>query len=136
MLKREQTSRSSNAQALPAERRMGSSSHGSALAWLLLLLAPALGGCCPAVNPSVRPLLPMEVEPSAAEQVTLLEREAAWAFLGAGGEAVGPDAMDVTAVVIPFADYQLLLGVLDGWRAAARAYRAAGLFQEPIAGPR
>lgn len=132
LLTREQTSRSSAARALPAPKHTGWSLPGSALAWLLLLLGPALGGCCPATSPSVRPLLPVEVEPPAEEQAELGKREALWAFLDAAGlEVVDPEAAGVVTVVIPFRDYELLLGVLDGWRAAARAYRKAALFQEP-----
>ena len=137
LTRREQTSRSSNAQALPAPKRTAWFWPGSALALLLPLLALGLGACCPAANPSVRPLLPQGVEPEAREQTALEQAEARWAFLDArGNDLPAADALGVAAVVLPFDDYLLLLGVLDGWRAAARAYRVAGLFQEPIVAPR
>lgn len=100
-----------------------------ALAWLLLALAAVPGCCSAAAEPSVRPLLPEGVEPTAEEQADLERREGGWLYLDAEGQPV-PDDMEPTTVVMPFPDLMALLGVLDGWRAAARAYREAGLFQE------
>lgn len=130
--KREQISRSSNAQALPAAKHTRLSLPGSGLGSPLLLLVLALVGCLPVVEANVRPLLPQGVEPPLHEQAELERRELAWAFLDAAGQAVvDPEAPGVVAVLIPFEDYLLLLGVLDGWRTAARAYKTAGLFRDP-----
>ena len=126
-------SKSSNARALPAEKRIGPCSSGFVLGWLLPLLVLALGACCPGeVEANVRPLLPLGVEPPLEEQADLELREKAWGYLDAAGVALeDPDAPGVVAVMIPFQDYLLLLGVLDGWREAARAYRDAALFRDP-----
>lgn len=111
-----------------ARRRALRSWLAYALAWLLLGLAAA-PGCCSA-EPSVRPLLPQGVEPTAEEQADLERREAGWLYLDVDGQPVADDEEPAT-VTMPFDDLMTLLGVLDGWRAAAEAYRDAGLFQAP-----
>jgi hypothetical protein len=134
------TSKSSSALARPARKRFEGFSRGFVLGWLLLALSLGLTGCCSATPPpDVRPTLPQGVEPleeqgqlRAARFALEADGTPRWRFLDARGAIVGdPEAPGVVEVLIPFEDYLLLVGLVDGWRAAAIAYRTAALFRDP-----